>query len=254
GPPRDSDEALRVLRRAFATVERVVTMITDPFPWREVESFAVALRSIGLRLLPATPPTDETGRSRPSFDFELLRRRTEYRSTYEMATLEELALHQDPHRPSLADGRLESRVRTLELRAIPAVGLIKTHRENYLHPQGWRAFYDLAPGQRTPTFVIPSQRLSVVSWYLRLSGGDDDGPTWGVVRVEMTEAFFQSLPDPWPYVDALSAWLVELRCRRAGYDRAPISLAPIVQAEESLRSLFSPPDYLKWWFYRETGL
>ncbi len=243
-----------LLRREFDIVERVVTMVVDPFPWHEIETFAVALRAIGLRLLPAEPPEDEAGLKRPSFDFELMRRRTQNRSNYEMQTLEELALHQDPHRPSLVDGRLEPRARGPELRRAAVVGVIKTHREDYLHPQGWRTFYDLAPGQRTPAFLLPSERLPVVSWYLRLTGGDSEGPAWGVVRVEVTEAFFRSLAEPWAYVDALSAWLLELRCRRTDYDRAAISLEPIVQAEESLRALFSPPEQLKWWFYRATGL
>jgi hypothetical protein len=243
-----------LLRRDFDIVERVVTMVVDPFPWHEIETFAVALRGIGLRLLPAEPPEDDLGVKRPSFDFELMRKRTQNRSDYEMATLEELALNQDPHRPSLVDGRLEPRVRGEELRKAAVVGVIKTHRENYLHAQGWRTFYDLAPGQRTPAFRLPSKGLPVVSWYLRLTGGDHDGPAWGVVRVEITETFFQSLTDPWVYLDALSAWLVELRCRRGDYTRATISLEPIVQAEESLRALFTPPDQLKWWFYRATGL
>ena len=99
-----------------------------------------------------------------------------------------------------------------------------------------------------------SKGLPVVSWYLRLVGGNHDGPAWGVVRVEVTETFFHTLPDPIAYLDALSAWVVELRCRRTDYDRAAISLEPIVQAEESLRALFTPPDQLKWWFYRATGL
>ena len=194
------------------------------------------------------------GQKRPSFDFELMRRRTHNRSNYEMATLEELALNQDRHRPSLIDGVLEPRVRGPELRASPIVGLIKTHRENYLHPHGWRTFYDLTPGQRTPSFLLPSPNLPVVSWYLRLTAGDAEGPTWGVVRVEISQDFFRTLPDPFAYIDALSAWLVELRCRRPDYDRSAISLEPIVQAEESLRALFTPPDQLKWWFYHATGL
>src|SRR5579872_180798 len=39
------------LRREFAKVERVVSMMTDPFPWDEVESFAMALQERGFRLL-----------------------------------------------------------------------------------------------------------------------------------------------------------------------------------------------------------
>src|SRR5690606_18680444 len=101
------------LRREFEIVERVVTMIIDPFPWHEIESFAVALKRIGLRLLPANPPEDELGRRRATFDFQVMRQRTQNKSNYEMEVLEELALHQDPHQPSLVDGRLESRMHGL---------------------------------------------------------------------------------------------------------------------------------------------
>lgn len=243
----------RTLRREFEIVERVVTMMIDPFPWHEVESFAVALRDLGLRLIPAKLPDDDLGRPGPSFDFSLMRMRTMNRSNYEMQTLEELALAQDPHRPSLVDGGLRHRVHGLPA-GVPVVGLIKTHRERYLHEQGWRTFYALRPGERTPAFRIPNDALPVVSWYLRLTAGDGELPSWGVVRVEITDAFFRTLPDPPAYINALSAWLVELRCRRDGYARAAVSLEPIVHAEESLHALMSPPDYLKAWFYRHTRI
>lgn len=246
-------QAGRQLRREFEIVERVVTMVIQPFPWHQIEAFAVALQALGLRLLPAEPPKDEQDQPIASFDFELMRRRTQTRSHYEMEALEELALHQCPHQPSLIDGRLEPRVHGFAPET-PVVGLIKQHREDYLHEQGWRTFYSLEPGQRTPAFRIDSRNLPVVSWYLRLAAVHGAIPTFGIVRVEITHAFHESLPDPTAYIDALSAWLVEIRCRQANYDRAPISLEPIVRAEESLKSLFSPPDYLKSWFYRQTEL
>jgi hypothetical protein len=190
-----------------------------------------------------------------SFDFELMRQRTQFRSHYEMEVLEETAIAQDPHAPTLVDGPLGPRAHGLP-RAVPAVGLIKTHREEYLHEHGWRTFYGLRPGQRTPAFGIPAKALPVVSWYLRLGGGETDAdyPAWGIVRVEVTETFFRTLPNPFVYVNALSAWLYQVRCRRPDYGRAPISLEPIVRAEESLKSLLSPPEYLKAWFYRHTGI
>ena len=166
-----------------------------------------------------------------------MRQRTHNKSNYEMEVLEELALHQDPHQPSLVDGRLESRMHSLPPE-LPVVGVIKRHREEYLHDEGWRTFYRLKPGERTPLFRLPGEHLAVMSWYLRLAGSEGDLPDTGIIRVEITEAFFQSLPKPFHYVDALSAWLVEIRCRRQDYDRAAISLEPIVRAEDSLRVLF----------------
>src|SRR5437868_6353134 len=35
------------LRREFSRVERVVSLMVDPFPWDEVESFAIALKRQG---------------------------------------------------------------------------------------------------------------------------------------------------------------------------------------------------------------
>jgi hypothetical protein len=252
----EGDGRGRTLRRECALVERVVTMVVDPFPWHEVESFAVALRQLGLRLVPASPPRDEDDRPYLSFDFDLMRQRTRNRSVYEMELLEEVALAQDPHSPTLVDGLLQKRFHGLGRKDVPVVGLVKTHGQDYLHEQGWRVFFALLPGQRTPVFRVPHENLPVVSWYLRLGGGepDADSPAWGVVRVELTEAFWRTRPAPSAYVDALSAWLFESRCRQAGYARAAVSVEPIVQAEQSLSSLLSPPEYLKSWFYRQTGI
>jgi hypothetical protein len=246
----------RALRRECAFVERVVTMVIDPFPWHEIEAFAVALRAVGLRLVPASPPKDDNDKPYFSFDFELMRKRTQNRANYEMEVLEEVAIAQDPHAPTLIDGRLGPRIHGLERKDVPVVGVVKTHSGEYLHEQGWRTFYALRPGQRTPAFRIPHKDLPVISWFLRLTDGgrEADSPAWGIVRAELTEQFFQTLPDPRAYISALSAWLFQVRCRRADYTRAPISLEPIVQAEESLSSLLSPPEYLKSWFYRQTGI
>jgi len=52
----------RELRRGFHVVERVVTLIIDPFPWNEVEDFAIALAGSGFRLLPASLWGGEVGK------------------------------------------------------------------------------------------------------------------------------------------------------------------------------------------------
>ena len=44
----------RDLRRSFQVVERVVALAVDPFPWHEVEDFAIALAESGFRLLPVS--------------------------------------------------------------------------------------------------------------------------------------------------------------------------------------------------------
>jgi hypothetical protein len=249
----------RVLSREFAVVERVVTMIIDPFPWHEVESFAAALRDaeprLQLRLLPAAPPKAEgTTERRASYDFEAMRKQTQNRSNYEMEVLEELSLCQAPEIPSLVDGRLEPRLKRKDLQMCPVVGVIKQQREGYLHPAGWQTFFDLKPGERTPAFGLPSNAVPVVSWYLKLSGSHGMLPNWGVVRVELPRVYFEASGGDFNYIDRLSHALFQIRCRRSSYQRGPVSLEPIVRAEESLKSLFTPGTSLTQQFYRLTDL
>jgi hypothetical protein len=243
----------RTLRREFGIVERVVAMVIDPFPWHEVESFAAALTATGLRLLPATIlPNGEAGPA-AGFDFETFRERARVRAQHEMEVLEELALCQDIETPSLVDGRL-GRFQQSGLRDRSVVGVIKQQRGDYLHPRGWQLLYDLEPGQRTPAFTLPSKNLPVVSWYLKLDGAWGALPNWGIVRVEIPVGHFNRNRCSFRYLNRLSSSLFHLRCRQSVYRRAPVSLEPIVRAEESLKSLFSPASMLVQRFYHLTGL
>ncbi len=56
------------------------------------------------------------------------------------------------------------------------------------------------------------------------------------------------------YLDRVSNALLHLRCRQGSYARAPVSLEPIVRAEESLKSLLTSPATLAQRFYHLTGL
>lgn len=257
----------RTLTREFAVVERVVTMIIDPFPWDQIESFAAALQGEGLRLLPAAPPrVGGSGRAARglSYDFEAMRRQVQNRSNYEMEVCEELSLCNDLDAPTLVDGRLESRLKRKDLHEKPIVGVIKQQCRGYLHRRGWQVYYQLPPGSRTPAFLLragPRQseadqrKLEVITWYLRLDGARGALPNWGVVRVELPRACFEGpLGRDFRYLDWLSRHICALRCTRASYPRGPVSLEPIVRAEESLKSLFSDPHWLTQRFYRLTGL
>jgi hypothetical protein len=172
-----------------------------------------------------------------------------------MRVLEELALFRDAETPSLIDGRLGGRV---EAGGWPAdadvVGLIKSHREDYLHPEGWRTLYALEPGRRTPVFKVASKHLPVASWYLKLDGPNGGLPNWGVVRVEVPWEQFERRGGEFGRIDRLSQALLHLRCRRGSYGRAPVSLEPVVRAEESLKALFSSLSTLQQHFFRLTGL
>lgn len=241
-------------------VERVVSLMVDFFPWEEVESFAAALQAAGFRLLACRQPPRDTN----WFDFERMRKTTQNRSNDEMIRLERLALGRESGTPTLVDGRLEPRFGAFDEAQDPVVGLIKTHSENYLHPQGWRTLYALQPGQRTPVFQLtrrpepadegepgPAESQPIISWYLRLVGGDGELPNSGIVRLEIPEPCFRErLSRDWGYVNRVSRSVLECRCRDRSYGRAAISIYPIQRAEESLGALFSDLDALISRFYR----
>jgi hypothetical protein len=237
------------LRRESVRVERIVCLIVDSFPEREVEEFASELAKLQMRLSPALPP--KIGEVRQlTYDLACMEQRAYTQAQVEMRVLEELALSQDIETLSLVDGPLG------RLEHQRAIGVIKQHRTNYLgmHPQCWQVFYNLEPGQRTPAFRLSSQRSPVVSWYLKLDGANGTMPNWGIVRVEISCAHFERQRCNFAYLDRLSNTLLHLRCRQNSYARAPVSMEPIVRAEESLKALLTPPATLAQRFYHLTGL
>lgn len=262
-----------VLRREFARVERVVSMTTDLFPWDEIEALAISLQTHGFRLLSASRPvtTIDGGRVHVAaslFDYEAMRKAAQNCSNTEMGRLEEAALARDNSLPTVVDGRLEPRDGGMNNWEAPAIGVIKSHNHNYLHNAGLRLLYRLLPGQRTPAFVInpgpasagqSGSRPSMVSWFVRLAQQPHIAPNWGLIRVELSQKWFEKTfggPSAagWAFVDRLTALLREYRCRDDGYGRAPVSLHPIVRAEQLLGALFTPHSTLARRFYRSQRL
>jgi hypothetical protein len=238
------------LRREWYIMERVVSMIVDPFPWDEIESFAAALQEEGFRLLQCQEP-----RGRLTYDFQEMRKATQNRSMDEMMRLEKQALLRSSDTPILVDGRLGSRTGGFDELNTPVVGMIKGHHRNYLHPQGWRAYYDLRLGQRTPAFLLKQRNIEVVSWYLRLDGTSNDLPNWGIVRLEIPARFFdQKLGRDWSYLNRLSRLICQYRCTDKSYQRASVSLYPIQRAEECLGALFTGAETIINRFYNLTQL
>jgi len=236
-------------RREYQIVERVVSMVVDPFPWYEVESFASALQAHDFRLLPAYPPDGTL-----SYDFEKMRRATQDRSKDEMSLLEEAAIAQSIFEPTVIDGRLEPRSEGFDLVESPIFGVIKTHYRNYLHPLGMQVLYGLEVGQRTPVFGIQLEKLSVLSWYIRLAGDFASFPNWGYIRVEVSKRWFEARGHSWDWIDRLSQTIYAYRSRERSYERAPVTLHPIVRAEESLGALMTHTGILSNRFYHLTGL
>lgn len=237
-------------RREFEIVERVVSMAVDLFPWTEVESFAAALQEHGFRLLSARPPDGSL-----SYDFEKMRKIASNKSNSEMEVLEQAAIAFNCDQPTIADGRLEPRRGGFDEKESPIFGVIKMQRKDYLPFQEKQVLYQLNAGQRTPVFSIARGRLPVVTWYLRLAGNNRTTPNGGIVRVEASQNWFEKHHRyDWDFVNQLSKTIYEYRCRERSYDRASVSLHPIVRGEESLGSLFSPLSILTHRFYRLTQL
>ncbi len=253
----------RRFEREFVAVERVLSFVADPFPWEEVEAFAGELLNkpeLKLRVLPANRPSEPHS----PFDYEVMRTQARARAQQEMTTLERLAVAVNPHAPTLVDGPL-NRVMANPRPGLPLrVGVVKQQAADYLHPQGWRTLLDLKPARRTPVFRYESKgtdggRFTVASWFLKLAGGPRLAPNWGYVRVEVpwnqfTPRVKVSDPNEFGFVDRLSRWLIDARCRTDSYARMPVSLDPIVRAEDVLKPLFTPTAVLVNRLYRTAGL
>lgn len=111
------------------------------------------------------------------------------------------------------------------------LGYIKSHRSEYLPPHLRRLVASLAPGQRTPVFLLGSS-WDRYTWYLRLPC--TPGAPWaGIVRLECSATL--------DVADAIGmAWLSQATlCRYASVEykdtRAPQNLYPIAGLERQLR-------------------
>lgn len=255
------------LRREFAQVERVLAMNTAVFPWDEVESFALALREHNIFLLPTKRTPEEF-----QLNFEKIRKFTQRRSMQEMIVLEEFALAQNNHIPTIVDGTLKDHESGFDIAESPVFGVVKTQQRIYIDHQGQEVLFNLEAGQRTPAFSFAydttlrgdkrESRLPIVAWYVRLCGSDCIEPNVGIVRVEVSQKWFAGKgygetkinAAGKDFINQLTRTIYDYRCRQRDYRRMKISLEPIVRAEESLGALFCSPNYLKNQFYRLTEL
>ena len=253
----------RTFRREFCAIERVLGFVVDPFPWAEVEEFATALENhdgTRFRVLSARMAKD-----RSPFDYEVMRTQAYNRCQNEMLKLEVLALAAVPDVPTLVDGQLGGRIGERAAGKRPLlVGLVKSPTPAPLHDRGWHTLLDLKPGQRTPYFKdmrsTPDGKVTDVPlacWYLRLAGGPRLAPNWGIVRVDVPWVQLERHPEKslrTGFVNRLSRWLIDARCRADSYARMPVSLEPIVRAEDALKPLFTPLPVLVNRLYRQAGL
>jgi hypothetical protein len=250
----------RTLVREMALVERVLSFVADPFPWAEIEAFAAAVvfdQELKARFVPANRPPAE----RNPFDYEVMRAQAYHRCEQEMLNAERLALASDATAPTLVDGKLAGRIGSAAAAARPLlIGVVKRVAAD-LHPEGWRTLLGLRPGQRTPVFKLSGMGggkeadMPTASWFLKLAGGPRLAPNWGFVRVDVPWVQFEShFASNLGFVGRLSRWLIDARCRQESYARMPVSLEPIVRAEDSLKSLFTPFGLLRNRFLRHAGM
>jgi hypothetical protein len=242
----------RDLHRCGDTVrtDSVFCVFSNQIPATDLDALQAALDRLGMTLV--APTTTD-----PAADFEVLRRRTWDLAKRCMEDAEREVLVKDPTTPCLLDGLLERRVTTVASQAIPAFGMVKRQLNPLLPQRLANLIHRLAPGERTPAFVVDTEHASIVTWYLRLSDPRRAAPTAGIVRVSATRAYLETaFPDPATRtgeISAVSAWLRSLRCRQASYRRADVSLEPIVRLEDQLHALLPPLSQLTARLHRAFG-
>ena len=249
-------QAGRGFEREFATVERVLSFVVDPFDWAEIEAFSADLMNspeFQLRVLPASVPQEKYN----PFDYEVMRSQARNRAVQEMESLERLAFNMDRKVPAMIDGNIDRVAVTPKANDALVVGVVKTHSTNYLHAKGWQTLLQLEAEERTPVFELSgtASKLPVATWYVKLTGSTRLAPNWGYVRVEVPlNQFKERTVNDFGFVDRLSRWVIAAKCTSQSYARMPVSLEPIVRAEDALKPLFTPPMVLVNRLYRTAGL
>lgn len=121
-----------------------------------------------------------------------------------------------------------------------AVGYVKTHRVVYLPPELHLIAGRLAPGQRTPLFVLGTS-WSRLAWYMALPGKAESA--WaGVVRCECSADL--PLPAATALADRVAATLPNFASEQHKEPRAPQNLYPIAGLERELRRRMGDPQLL----------
>jgi hypothetical protein len=141
------------------------------------------------------------------------------------------ARHGDANSLLVVDGPLRERRHVAH-----AVGMVKRHHVRYLGALD-RVIGELAPGERTPVFLVPS-RWSKYSWYVRLPG-PDAGPWSGVVRVEAPGELAAN--EVISLAERSTATLPRYASAAHKDGRAPQNLYPIGGLERALRRRLGDP-------------
>ncbi len=114
-----------------------------------------------------------------------------------------------------------------------ALGYVKTHRVQYLPPDLSTVVNRLAPGQRTPVFLLGTS-WNRYTWYLRLPGAGT-APWAGIVRVECSADLARS--EAVALADLATLTLPRFASSPYKDPRAPQNLTPIAGLERKLRGM-----------------
>jgi hypothetical protein len=215
--------------------QTVLCLLGNGIPGDHLAELEAGLNRVGIALL---APTDD--QDLPA-EFEVLRRRAWDLAKGRMEAVERDVLQLAPEVPSVVDGLLERRLVTRRSQRLPAYGVIKRHLRTLLPTALSQRLFSLEPGQRSPAFLVETEKAVLVSWYLRLADPGLGTPAAGIVRVAATRTWLElGFPDPatrFAEISAVSAWLCQLRCRDASYARSAVSLEPIVRLEDQLHAV-----------------
>lgn len=121
-----------------------------------------------------------------------------------------------------------------DTRARDVVGFVKTHRVAYLTGDPATTIARLAPGSRTPLFLLgASGSFARYSWYQRLAAGPPGHSWFGVVRAEVAAAV--GLERAVRLANRAAVLLPHLAAPLHTDPRAPQNLVPIGALERALR-------------------
>jgi hypothetical protein len=123
------------------------------------------------------------------------------------------------------------------------LGFVKRLQRSYLEGSEMRLLPNLAPGERTPLFLI-SGRQARYSWYMRLARGRViESPLAGVVRLETP--VWTGLAGARALADLSARALPPFASDAARDPRAPQNLIPVGGLEARLKHLLGDPALLR---------
>lgn len=154
-----------------------------------------------------------------------------HRAICERTLARRWAEHGPPDAHIVVDGRLA--IDPVLLKSGRAVGLVKSHRTQFLSPEAMSEVFAMSRGSRSPVFKpVRPEVGEVYSWYLRLRSAQDHDIYWSLARIEARAA-----AETVERADELSRWLLAETAPLALPDpRWAVLLYPIRDCEQFLRA------------------